>query len=633
MGQINVGIGNYTTPTAGTSGYGFNAQGKPIYIDAIGVAHELYSDVSVEGVSANVLANIGVGLEADLPTASAGFTYVTSDTFKIYQGIDTGVYDISDLTAGQFVTDTYAIEHKTYQFIGTELMPVSGGGSTVTICDQADVELAEPTENTKATSSLRAWQGFVFWCKNTLFPELNTSDKTIIGSVNELKTNVVKLESDETPEAIADTDNVRFKSGTGYYVRTLLAIKNYVKSGLKASDVANDSTKVTGATVKDVFDNAEEAVLATTVQDSDMFAGMRWENIGTGIETYNKYWTAEDMKAYFATSGAVFVATEQELTEAFASEKETMQICATAGITSGSISNVYAGNLWITGRKLIFNSGLITPNSSSGRAVTRVFFDASVTMIGSAGDGFTRILVTSGIWHFTFRNLSQDLPIRFTVTASSEVHFVCGNTITVDPASTGTYTVTQDSTLDLGHDDVRLDGSNIFDVGAAVDASTEVLIKANTGFVTLATLGALASTITGSDRKAIVTTIERIVDNTELIEIASTPTGWELDYIDIKRIDNTGLAIGLSLVAEYEDSTMYQINAFTEQQAIAQGYTQRHSYYMQVNIGAGNYEIAGLYKIWVNNYGTNKKLYATRSSGVWPIGTTLEFRTVIKRTL
>ena len=291
MGQINIGLGVYSTPPTGTCGYGFSAQGKPVYIDAIGVAHELYSDVSVDGVSANILANLGVGLGADIPVASAGFTYVTSDTFKIYQGVDMGIYDISDLTSGQFVTDTYAVEHKTYQFIGTELMPVSGGGSTVTICDQADVELAEPTENTKATSALMAWQGFVFWCKNTLFPELNTSDKTIIGSVNELKTNVIKLESDETPASIAGTDNVRFKSGTGWYNRTLLEIKNYVKSGLKASEVANDSTKVTGATVKDVFDNAN-CVAVTSLQDTDMIPFGR----ANGAVSENKMIPALDAK-------------------------------------------------------------------------------------------------------------------------------------------------------------------------------------------------------------------------------------------------------------------------------------------------------------------------------------------------
>lgn len=204
MGQINIGLGRHAVPVQGTCGYSFDTQGKPVYIDALGIAHELYSDVTVDGVSANVLANIGVGLEADLPAASAGYTYVTSDTFKIYQGVGAGVYDISDLTAGQFVTDTYAVEHKTYQFIGTELMPVSGGGSTVTICDQSDVELAQPTENTKATSALRAWQGFVYWCTTTTFAGLSTSTKTVIGAINELKARFTVYENITTSQVIAN---------------------------------------------------------------------------------------------------------------------------------------------------------------------------------------------------------------------------------------------------------------------------------------------------------------------------------------------------------------------------------------------------------------------------------------------
>jgi hypothetical protein len=60
------------------------------------------------------------------------------------------------------------------------------GGDTVEICEQTDVEQATPTENTKATSSLRAWQGFLFWCANTIFAGLNTTAKTIIGAINEL---------------------------------------------------------------------------------------------------------------------------------------------------------------------------------------------------------------------------------------------------------------------------------------------------------------------------------------------------------------------------------------------------------------------------------------------------------------
>jgi hypothetical protein len=63
---------------------------------------------------------------------------------------------------------------------------VGGGGGTITIADQSDVEQATPTENTKATSSLRAWQGFAYWIQNTLFNSLPTTSKTIFGSISEL---------------------------------------------------------------------------------------------------------------------------------------------------------------------------------------------------------------------------------------------------------------------------------------------------------------------------------------------------------------------------------------------------------------------------------------------------------------
>ena len=295
-------------------------------------------------------------------------------------------------------------------------------------------------------------------------------------------------------DILAGTNEIVCKTQFGYYTRTLTAISSWIKSAIYASDVINNSLNVTGTTVKDVFDNAD-CVAVTSMQDADMIPFSRV----SGAVSENKMIPAIDAKSYFADafSSAVFVCNGTELSTALAAEKETMQICATAGITSGSISNVYAGNLWITGRKLIFDSGLILPNSSSSRAVTRMFFDASVTMFGDVGEGAVVFAVTTGTWYFTFRNLSQDMPIKFVAAGTSEIHVVCGNTITVDPASTGTYTVTQDSTLDLGQDDVRLDGSNVFNVGAGISANTEVLIKANTGFVTLATLGELTGISTG----------------------------------------------------------------------------------------------------------------------------------------
>jgi len=286
--------------------------------------------------------------------------------------------------------------------------------------------------------------------------------------------------------------------------------------------------------------------------------------------------------------------------------------------------------LWITGRKLIFNSGLITPNSSSGRAVTCVFFDASVTMIGSAGDGFTRILVTSGIWHFTFRNLSQDLPIRFTVTAGAEVHVVCGNTITIDPTSTGIYTVTQDSTLDLGQDGVRLDGSNVFNVGAAVDASTEVLIKANTGFVTLATVQKLSEQALLYSRRALVVTIDRKVGDPTMYDLCDILIGWEIEYIDIVRKDNLGGQDYLIFACEDGGGNFIDISSAVGVQSTPNRTTRLH--YLSSFPSTELYDFYKLDMIFINNYNVTKKLRVRVGGGYWDVST-LEFRVVIKRTL
>jgi len=361
MGQTNIGIGGHAIPPQGTRGLGFDTQGRPVYIDAAGVPRLIGTDAAID----NVLASYGVGAEADLPAASAGLVYVTNDTYKIYSGVDTGVYDIRDLTAGQFVTDTYTPVRTTYQYIGTELMPVSGGA--LDVCSQADVEQAEPTENTKATSALRAWQGFVFWCKNTLFPELNTSDKTIVGSVNEIKTNVVKLETDETPASIADTDNVRFKSATGYFNRTLLAIKNYVKLGLKASEVANDSTIVLSPTVKAAFDNAD-CVAVTSLQDTDMIPFGR----ANGAVSENKMIPAIDAKSYFAPSPVLFnVTTTSELVTILGAPTcpYTVTINLLQEVELPAILNTYALNILFVGRKVIVSRNVAVNGMRPGVGV------------------------------------------------------------------------------------------------------------------------------------------------------------------------------------------------------------------------------------------------------------------------
>ena len=221
------------------------------------------------------------------------------------------------------------------------------------------------------------------------------------------------------------------------------------------------------------------------------------------------------------------------------------------------------------------------------------------------------------------------MPIKFVAAGTSEIHVVCGNTITVDPASTGTYTVTQDSTLDLGQDDVRLDGSNVFNVGAGISANTEVLIKANTGFVTLATLGALGGIITGSDRKAIVTTVTRNETATTFYDIATIPDGWELESVDIIRKDGMHRTAYVSIQCEYGAGNFVIVSGATSIPD-AEGYALR-IWHSPDKIQHDRYLAKEFTFLYVNNYGANMLVRAIPNS-TW-LESELEFHIIIKRTL
>jgi len=386
---------------------------------------------------------------------------------------------------------------------------------------------------------------------------------------------VVTLETNETPPTIGDTDNMRFKSATGYYVRTLLAIKNYVKLGLKASEVANDSTIVLSTTVKAAFDNAD-CVAVTSLQDTDMIPFGR----ANGAVSENKMIEAVNARSYFAEafSETVFVSDGLGLTNALAAEKENMMICATDNITSDTINNIYAGNLWITGRKLILNSGLIFPNSSSSRAVTRVIFDTSVTVLGDAGEGACVFVVTSGIWHFTFRNLVQDMPIKFIVSAGAVLTVTTGNTITVDPTSLGIYTVYRDASLDIASDDIIVN-TNI----------------------------AIGATYAGP------------------YVIANVPDKYLVDSIEITDVTLTPF----SLVPKFETST----DTYTEIANSQQRVTDKSIYIynnkpIQTGIGLiNNTKTLGVYVL--NSYGETRRLVLSDFSGGWT-NSTVDVKVVLK---
>jgi hypothetical protein len=134
MGQVNSKHGGLITPQDGYSGYGFNENGDPVIINDQGTETPLLSEsTSIK----NIIANLGIGLEADLPTEpSMDDVYVTNDTYKIYTRSIGGEWLIESLQRGQLVTDVSEVTElpPVYQYYNMNLMPIAnyvttpGGG-------------------------------------------------------------------------------------------------------------------------------------------------------------------------------------------------------------------------------------------------------------------------------------------------------------------------------------------------------------------------------------------------------------------------------------------------------------------------------------------------------------------------
>jgi len=118
MSQINIKITEtFKSPPAQYKGYGFNIYGQPVAINGDGSTTVLTS--STTSLS-NVVANKGVGLQADLPgTFVAGDVYVTTDTFRIYTAVDIISWSYVDLISSQFILDL--LTDLSYQYNGTIL--------------------------------------------------------------------------------------------------------------------------------------------------------------------------------------------------------------------------------------------------------------------------------------------------------------------------------------------------------------------------------------------------------------------------------------------------------------------------------------------------------------------------------
>jgi hypothetical protein len=124
MGQVNIKHGNHKASPSGSSGYGFDAQGKPTITDQNGQDTPLQTQSSTPS---NLIANKGVGLEADLPAGVAGDVYVTTDTFKVFTAKDSVTWGSAALVNGQFITDVSETVDlpPLYQYWNNNLMAIA----------------------------------------------------------------------------------------------------------------------------------------------------------------------------------------------------------------------------------------------------------------------------------------------------------------------------------------------------------------------------------------------------------------------------------------------------------------------------------------------------------------------------
>lgn len=75
------------------------------------------------------------------------------------------------------------VDNISYVWTGTMMTPAS---SVLTFVTLPEVEVAEPTEDTKVTTISKVFAGFKYWVANSLFSGLSTAAKTIQGAINEL---------------------------------------------------------------------------------------------------------------------------------------------------------------------------------------------------------------------------------------------------------------------------------------------------------------------------------------------------------------------------------------------------------------------------------------------------------------
>jgi hypothetical protein len=241
----------------------------------------------------------------------------------------------------------------------------------------------------------------------------------------------------------------------------------------------------------------------TEILPTDYIGGRRSV---TGAE-----WTFETLRDnIFASGGAstVFVSTGSELESAFATEVEKINICVTKPISISGFPQSYPSQIYMTGCEVTITNSISFLSSLriSPPTLTTVYCDNVMNFTGFGDiDGNDRnAIVIMTNYRLIVRELRNPMngeiiiPFQITSFGSYSLDIITGSSIAIDDVnSSGMYTTMVDDTLDLGQDDIKLDGSNVLDYGNTVGANDKMLVKKGANNFELVDVSAVASQTSG----------------------------------------------------------------------------------------------------------------------------------------
>lgn len=359
-----------------------------------------------------------------------------------------------------------------------------------------------------------------------------------------------------TAESLSGNNEVVFRTSTGYYTRTLTAIKNFVKTNLYASEVLNDSVTVTGTTVRDAFDQSD-AQLESIINDEDVIAGGKEVN----NVSHNVIWPASVLAEYVnktaqSTGNPITATSWDEVVALCAAPTDRRVVILVNDVLVTATPLVLASPVTlITGARLVLESNTMILKSD-----IEVFnLDIEAPIYLNATNTYIKITDTGQ---------SNTAIVRVKSVLSNTT-----NTLNVSRGGTGLASLTVNSKHNIatiiptnvvyGNSDIWLplseyipfSGNGLNNLGVGIDSNTEVLIRANTGFVTLATIGDIGSVVNNQNK---LTTTTNVLFTTvdQQITIASLPHGYELRRVEAV----SDFQVNIYLIAKYQDNSEVELN-------------------------------------------------------------------------